>query len=188
MDNLKLIIQDDIKAAMKNKDAFLLGVLRMVSAAIKNKELEKRTKVAKNEPARNASPARHADASHADWHSDTGGLPEKLDELSQLTEEEIIGVVSSEAKKRKDAASEFESGGRPELAEKELKEAELLKKYLPEQMLEDEIRELVVEAVKKVGATSPQEMGKVMGALMPQLKGKADGAVVQKIVQEELKK
>lgn len=164
MDNLKLIIQDDIKAAMKNKDAFLLSVLRMVSAAIKNKELEKRTKLAKNEPA------------------------EKLDELSQLTEEEVVGVVSSEAKKRRDAASEFESGGRSELAEKELKEAELLKKYLPEQMSEDEIRRLVIEAIKKVGATSPQEMGRVMGALMPQVKGKADGSLVQKIVQEELSK
>jgi hypothetical protein len=111
---------------------------------------------------------------------------EKLDKLSQLTEEEVAGVVLSEVKKRKDAAQEFESGGRPELAEKELKEAELLKKYLPEQMSEEEIRKLVIEAVQKVGATSPQEMGKVMGALMPQLKGRADGSMVQKVVQEEL--
>ncbi|MBI4812780.1 GatB/YqeY domain-containing protein [Candidatus Falkowbacteria bacterium] len=164
MDGLKPTIQNDLKTAMKNKDAFLLSVLRMVSAAIKNKELEKRTRLSKSESV------------------------EKLDELSQLTEEEILGVVASEAKKRKDAALEFESGGRPELAEKELKEAEFLKKYLPEQMLEDEIRKLVIEAVQKVGATSPQEMGKVMGALMPQVKGRADGGSVNRIVKEELEK
>lgn len=162
MDNLKLKIQDDLKGAMKNKDAFLLGVLRMVSAAIKNKELEKRTKLAKSEDV------------------------ERLDELSQLTEEEMVGVVLSEAKKRKDAASEFESGGRPELAEKELKEAEALKKYLPEQVSEDEVRKLVIEAIQKVGATGPQEIGKVMSVLMPQVKGRADGGMVQKIVREEL--
>jgi hypothetical protein len=174
MANLKLTIQDDIKAAMKNKDAFSLGVLRMVSAAIKNKELEKRTKLAKSPPASLCEALR------------AGGSVEKLDKLSQLTEEEVVGVVLSEVKKRKDAAREFESGGRPELAEKELKEAELLKKYLPKQMSEDEIRKLVAEAVKNSGATSIKEIGKVMGLLMPQIKNRADGGMVQRIVQKEL--
>ncbi len=170
MNNLKQQIQNDLKAAMKSRDAFLLGVLRMVSTAIKNKEIEKRTKLARLDSTRLAK----------------SEPVEKLDELSQLTEEEMVVVISSEAKKRKDAASEFEAGGRPELAEKELKEAALLAKYLPEQMSEEEIRKLVVEAIKKVGATSPQEMGKVMGILMPQVKGRADGGAVQKIVKEEL--
>lgn len=163
MENLKSQIQNDLKEAMKNKDTLFLGVLRMVSTAIKNKEIEKKTKLLKTEP-------------------------EKADELSQLTDEEMIGVVSSELKKRKDAAVEYEKGGRPELAEQEKKEAEVLMKYLPEQMSEDEIRKLAAEAIQKVGAIGPQEMGKVMGALMPKVKGKADGAMVQKVVQEELNK
>jgi len=164
MKNLKQQIQNDLKEAMKSRDMFLLGVLRMVSTAIKNKEIEKRTKLVKTEPA------------------------EKLDELSQLTEEELIGVLSTEIKRRKDAASEYETGGRPELAEKEKKEAELLMKYMPEQLSEDEIRKLVVETIQKLGVASPQDMGKVMGTLMAQVKGKADGVLVQKIVREELGK
>ena len=72
------------------------------------------------------------------------------------------------------------------MAEKELKEAELLKKYLPKQMSEDEIRKLVAEAVKNSGATSIKEIGKVMGLLMPQIKNRADGGMVQRIVQKEL--
>ncbi len=164
MENLKQQIQSDLKEAMKAKDAFLLSVLRMVSTAIRNKEIEKRTKLAKSEPT------------------------DKLDELSQLSDEEMIAALSTEVKRRKDAASEYEAGGRPELAEKEKKEAELLMKYLPEQMSEEEIRKLVAEAVKNSGATSIKEIGKVMGLLMPQVKGKADGALVNKIVKEELEK
>lgn len=164
MENLKQQIQDEIKEAMKSKDAFLLGVLRMVSSAMKNKELEKRTKLAKS--------------------GETGNL----DELSQLTEEEVLAVVMSEAKKRKDSIGEFEKGGRPELVEQEKKELEVLEKYLPEQMGEEEIRKVVQETIQKTGATNIKEMGKVMGALMPQIKGKADGALAQKIVQEELNK
>jgi len=164
MENLKQQIQNDLKEAMKNKDAFLLSVLRLVSTSIRNKEIEKRTKLAKSEPM------------------------EKLDELSQLTDEEAIGVMATEVKRRKDASQEYETGGRPELAEKEKKEAELLMKYMPEQMTEDEIRKLVIEAVKNSGAASIKEMGKVMAVLMPKVKGKADGSMVQKIVQEELGK
>lgn len=149
---------------MKSKDAFLLGVLRMVSAAMKNKELEKRTKLVKS------------------------GEIGNLDELSQLTDEEALAVVISEAKKRKDSIVEFEKGNRPDLAETEKKELEALAKYLPEQMPEEEVRKIVKETLAKIGVSDIKEMGKIMGALMPQVKGKADGGLVQKIVQEELGK
>ncbi len=149
---------------MKNKDAFSLGVLRMVATAVKNKEIEKRMKLAKS------------------------GETEKLEELSQLADEEIISVLSTEVKRRKDAASEYQAGNRPELAEKEMKESEFLMKYMPAQMSEDEIRDLVKKAIQDSGAVSDKEIGKVMGLLMPQVKGKADGVVVQKIVKEELGK
>src|SRR4030042_211693 len=110
----------------------------------------------------------------------------ELQEGSQLTEEEMLEVVSGEAKKRRESIVEFEKGGRNELALKEKSELEVLQKYLPEQMSEEDLKKLVVKAVEKVGAKSPQDMGRVMQELMPQVKGKADGNLVSKIVKELL--
>ena len=105
----------------------------------------------------------------------------------QITEEQAQDALLSEAKKRREAAEAFVKGGRQELAEKEQKELEVLQKYLPEQMPEEEIRKLAREAVAKTSASKPQDMGKVMAELMPQLKGKAYGALVSSIVKELLR-
>ncbi len=102
----------------------------------------------------------------------------------ELEEGEIIDVVSREIKKRKDAVFLYEKGNRPELADKEKKEIEILKPYLPEQLSEEEIRNLVKKAIDETGAKEIKEMGKVMGILNPQIKGKADGALVSNIVKE----
>ncbi len=104
----------------------------------------------------------------------------------QLTDEEIAEVISSEAKKRKESIEGFEKGNRQDLAEKEKKELEILKKYLPEQMSQDEIKKLAEEAIKKVGAKEQKDMGRVMAELMPKTKGRADGSLVSKIVKEIL--
>lgn len=104
----------------------------------------------------------------------------------EATDEDILAVIQKEAKQRRDSIEQFEKGGRPELAEKERQELEMLSVYLPAQMGEDEVRSLVKEAISQTGASSPQDMGKVMGALMPKTKGKADGSLVSKIVREEL--
>jgi len=104
----------------------------------------------------------------------------------QLTDEEITEVISSEAKKRKESIEGFEKGNRQDLAEKEKKELEILKKYLPEQMSQDEIKKLAEEAIKKVGAKEQKDMGRVMAELMPKTKGRADGSLVSKIVKEIL--
>ncbi len=103
-----------------------------------------------------------------------------------LTQEEMINVISSEAKKRKDSINEFEKGGRQDLVDKEKAELEVLQKYLPEQMSEEEIKKFVEETIKEVDASSMQDFGKIMGPLMPKLKGKADGNLVSKIVKELL--
>jgi len=161
--SLKDKISEDIKGALQKKDTLRCSVLRMLNAAVINKEKEKRVKLSKTEKT------------------------EKLEELSKLNDEEIIEVISSEAKKRKDSIEQYEKANRIDLAQKEKKELEILKEYLPEQMNEDEIRRLAKEAVKKLGASGQKDTGKVMAALMPQLKGKADGGLVNKIVQEELK-
>lgn len=110
----------------------------------------------------------------------------KLGKESPLNDEEIIGVLSREIKKRKDAIEMYEKGGREELAEKEKEELKILLPYLPEQLSEEEIRQLAQKAIEQTGASGEKEMGKVMGFLAPKIKGKADGALVSKVVKELL--
>ena len=104
------------------------------------------------------------------------------------TEEDVMSVLKKEIKQRRDSIEQFTAGNRPELAEKEQKELELLIAYLPAQMSEEEVRKLVKDAITQTNASTPQDMGKVMGALMPKTKGKADGSMVSAIVKEELSK
>ena len=104
----------------------------------------------------------------------------------EATDDDIQDVIQKEAKKIKDSIEQYKSAERAELVEKEEKELEILQKYLPEQMSEDEIKKLVLAAITQTGAKSQADIGKVMGALMPVTKGKADGALVSKIVREEL--
>lgn len=113
---------------------------------------------------------------------------EKLEGDVQLTDEQIIEVISSEIKKRKDAIALYEKGNRPELAENEKKEIEILKKYLPEQLSIEALTELVKESIDKIKAKEMRDMGKVMADLNPKIKGKADGVEVSKIVKELLGK
>lgn len=163
--SIKEKITTDLKDALKEKKELEVSVFRMLLAAILNKEKEKRAKLAKEEE---------------------GLKEEELAKKSQLTDEEVLEVVSSEAKKSKEAIEAFKKGGRADLVGKEKAELEILKKYLPEQFSEEEIKKLVQEAIAKVGASSPKDMGKVMAELMPQVKGKADGNTVSKIVKELL--
>ncbi len=144
---LKEKIQKDFIVAFKAREETISSVLKMLQAAVKNAEIEKK---------------------------------------GQLDDEQIIQVIFSEAKKRKDAIEAYEKGGRLELAEKEKKELEVLSAYLPEQMTEDEIRRLAEEAVKQSGASGPREIGKVMAILTPKTKGRADGALASKVVKELL--
>jgi len=104
----------------------------------------------------------------------------------EASDEDVMTVIEKEAKQRRDSIEQFEKGGRQDLADKEKKELEMLQKYLPEQLSEEEIRNFVKEAIQTTGASTQQDLGKVMGALMPKTKGKADGTLVSKIVREEL--
>ena len=100
----------------------------------------------------------------------------------ELSDDEILEVISREVKRRVEAAEEYERAGRGDLAEKERKEAEILRSYLPEQLSEEEIRELAKKVIEEVGAVGRRDMGKVMGKLMPQVRGRAEGRVVSEIV------
>jgi len=103
-----------------------------------------------------------------------------------LSDEEIEKVIAREVKKRNESMSVYEQNGRAELAETERKEAEVLAKYLPEQLGEDEIRAAVTAKIAELSASGPQAMGQVIGAVKQQLGNTADGAMVAKIVKETL--
>lgn len=164
---LKQQVQNATKEAMKSGDKFLVGTLRMLLASILTKEKDKRYKVSKEKPELSE---------------------DKLIQESELTDEQIIEVISSEIKKRKDAIALYQQGKRPELAEREQKEIDILKKYLPEQLSESELQKIVSEAIQKTGATEMKDMGKIMADLMPKVKGKADNSEISKIVKELLSK
>jgi len=103
-----------------------------------------------------------------------------------LEDEQVIGVLSSEIKKRKDAIALYQQGNRPELADKEKAEIAMLQAYLPEQLSEDELKKLITESIAKTGATQIKDMGKIMADLMPQVKGKADNSEISKVIKELL--
>ncbi|HEY4510376.1 MAG TPA: GatB/YqeY domain-containing protein [Candidatus Paceibacterota bacterium] len=114
------------------------------------------------------------------------GKRAKSGKEESLTDTEILDVVGREVKKRRDAGALYEKGGRPELAAREKEEEAVLKAYLPEELSESEIRDLIQEAITETGAMTAKDLGKVMAELSPKTKGRADGAVVSRIVREYL--
>lgn len=145
--SLKDRLQEDWKAAMKNKDKFRANVLNMAKAAVL-----------------------HAEKSDG----------------STLDDEQVISILTKEVKQRRDSIIEFEKGNRQDLIEQTNKEIEILLEYLPQQLTEEEISEIVKDAVNEVQATSIKDMGKVMAVLMPKVKGRADGKLVNQIVKQYL--
>ena len=109
-------------------------------------------------------------------------------EKKELSDAEIITVLTREAKKRREAAEAFEAGGRADRAASERAEGEVIAGYLPEQLSEDDVKKLIAETIAAVGATGPADMGKVMGGLKAKVAGKADGALVSSLVKEALNK
>jgi hypothetical protein len=148
--SLKERIISDMTAAMKSRDAARTSTLRMVKAAVMNREIEK------------------------------GG---------ELTDEEMRGALQSLVKQRRDSVEQYEKGGRPELADKERAEIEVIEAYLPQAASSEEIEEAVNQAISETGATSIRDMGKVMKAAQARLAERsADGRVVSEIVKAKLNK
>ena len=100
----------------------------------------------------------------------------------EMTDDAVLQVIAKGVKQREESIAQFESAGRAELAENERKEMELLKKYLPEQLSEEQVAAIVKEAVAATGATSKKDMGKVMKEVMARVKGQADGKLVSRLV------
>ena len=107
-------------------------------------------------------------------------------EARVLTEDEIITVLSREAKKRREAAEEFAKANRPDKSAEEKTEGEVIARYLPAQLSEDDIKKMIAAAVASTGAAGPGDMGKVMGAIKAQIAGKADGSLVSSLVKAAL--
>ena len=103
-----------------------------------------------------------------------------------LSEDEELQVLQRERKRRVEAAEAFRNGGREEQAEAEERELAILEEFMPEPLSEDEIEEIVDDAIAEVGATSMADLGRVMADVMPQIAGRADGSVVSQIVREKL--
>ena len=151
MPNLKEIINNDLKQAMREKKQGVLLVLRMLLSALKEKEIALR----------------------------------KGEEIN-LTEEQVVEVIASEIKKRKDSVLAYEQGGREDLAQKEKDEILILEKYLPAQLSDEELEKIVKEEIASFGEAGLKDMGKIIGRIMPRVKGKTDGGRVSEMVKRFL--
>lgn len=112
----------------------------------------------------------------------------EIEKKQELEDADVLTLIQSQIKSRRDSIEMYKKGGRDDLAEKEQKEIDILTPYLPEQMSEDDVRVEVKEAITQTGASQISDMGKVMGIVMAKLKGKADGSMISKIAKEELSK
>ena len=104
----------------------------------------------------------------------------------EANDEEILQLLGKQAQQRKDSIESFQAGGREDLVAKEEAELAIISEYLPEQMSENEIKVLVEAVILEVGASGPQDMGRVMGKIMPQVKGRADGRLINQMVRDSL--
>jgi uncharacterized protein YqeY len=145
--SLKERILQDVKDAMRAKDKPRLATIRLITAAIKQRE---------------------------------------VDERIELDDAQVLVVLDKMCKQRRESITQFEQAGRDDLAAQEKAELELIQQYLPEQLSEAEINELIDAAMKQTGASSIKDMGKVMGQLKPKLQGRADMGAVSALIKARL--
>ena len=142
-------INDDLKAAMRSGETVRRDTIRLLTAALKQRE---------------------------------------VDERKTLTDADVLAVIEKMIKQRRDSISQFEQGGRQDLADKEKQELTLLQTYMPQAMGEDELAAAIAAAVSETGAAGPADMGKVMAVLKPKLAGRADMGKVSAAVKAQLAK
>jgi len=152
---LKERIESEMRQAIRSGDELRLSVLRLLLAAVHNREIEKRTKSGEAKGA-------------------------------TLTDEEVLGAVRSELKKRLDAVAAYEAGQRPEAAARERAEADILNAFLPAELSDQELEALVGTGMAATGASSREHFGKLMGWMMGQVKGRALGDRVAEAVRRKL--
>lgn len=146
-DDLKSRVTEDMKTAMRAKDARKLGVIRMLLAAIKQKE---------------------------------------IDERITINDSQVLGVLNTMIKQRRASVVEFEKAKRQDLVDQENFEIEILQIYLPEQLSDDKVKEIVQQAITETGASSMKDMGAVMGMLKAKMEGQTDMGKVSALVKASL--
>ena len=161
-------LQDELKSSMMARDELRTSVIRLLLSALNYYEIQKGTELWQKA----SSPA-------SETQTDVGSHYE-------ATEDDILKVIQQQVKQRRDSIEQFKAAGRHELADKEQKELEILQKFLPEQMSEDEVKNIVQQTISELNASSIQDMGKIMGALNSKLKGKADMGMVSAVVKGKL--
>ncbi len=112
----------------------------------------------------------------------------EIDLRRALGDDEIVPIISTQIKRRKEAAALFDKGGRSDLCEKENQEMAVLQEYLPEQVSEEDLRRRVREVVAELGAVEMKDLGKVMGTIIPEFRGRANNSVIKNLVAEQLEK
>lgn len=147
MSELKQRINDDVKAAMRNKEKEQLAVLRLITAAVKQIEVDQRI---------------------------------------ELDDAQMLGVLDKLAKQHRDSIEQYKNAGRDDLVEKEEYELSIVSNYLPEALSEDEINQLIDEAISATGAEGMKDMGKVMGIIKSKAQGRADMGALSGLVKQRL--
>lgn len=110
----------------------------------------------------------------------------EINKGSELSDDEVISVLSSSVKKRKESIEQFQKGGRDDLVSREKAELEVVRGYMPEQLTEDKLIRIIQLAIQENNVTGPSDLGKVMKSIMPQVKGKADGKLINQLVASQL--
>ena len=110
----------------------------------------------------------------------------EVDNRVELQDDEIVDLIAKQLKQTRDSREEFAKAGRDDLVSKAEAEIEVLKEYLPQQLSEEELNEIVISTISEVGATSMKDMKKIMTSIMPKVKGRADGKLINKLVKKNL--
>lgn len=140
-------MEEDLKQALRDRASLKVSCLRMVKAAVKNKEIDLR---------------------------------------AELNDTQVIGILTTLAKQRRESIEMFKKGNRPDLVQKEEEELAFIETYLPQKMDEAELTKIIEAAISEVGAKAPSDVGKVMKAVMPKVAGRADGKAINAIVLKKL--
>lgn len=160
---IKEQLKKDLVVAFKEGNTVKKSVISMLNSTIKNKEFDKRAKLVKE-----------------------GMEPVQADANCALTDEEVIETIMTEVKKRKDSIEQFAAGGRPELADGEKAEVDILMTYLPQQLTEAEIEDIARTTLSEIGITEMKDMGKAVGAVMAKVKGRTEGNAVSAVIKKIL--
>lgn len=110
----------------------------------------------------------------------------EVDDRREVNDEDVIGIISKQYKQRQNSLDDFKKGGRDDLVQSTEEEMDILMKYLPEQLSEEDVEQIVKDTIKELDASSMKDMGSVMQAVMPKIKGKADGNIVSNMVKQQL--